>query len=324
MDNAPTLSKDKPVLTVTLNPALDLTIHCQELTLDAVNIADSGTLHAAGKGINVSKVLADLGADVNATGIFGRNNRDKFDAFFHHEPVEDHGVYVAGDTRINVKIKDGEDRVTEINLPGLQLTDEHRQQFRTRLLELAEQSDWVVLAGSLPKSLPADYYGELIKDLNEMGVDVILDTSGAALSEAIEARPYLIKPNRFELEQWFGGPVTTLEQEEFVVQQLLDKGIANVVVSDGSKGSRWYTETDTWQAVPPSMRVVSTVGAGDSLVAGITWGLSQGQPPEQCLLTATAVAALAVTQIGVGIPDHQQLDSLRSQIQLDKLTSGGV
>ncbi len=313
---------DKPILTVTLNPALDLTIICNALLLDSVNVARECSLHAAGKGINVARVLSDLGVKVNATGIFGSSNRQPFDDFFRNHPIENHCHHISGDTRINVKVKDDKDQVTEINLPGLEPSSQELNKFRIQLLEIAEQSAWVVLAGSLPKAIPIDFYSLLIADLNQLGINVILDTSGAALISAVKSVPFLIKPNRFELEQWCGEPVTSIDKEKSVVQNLLNLGIQHIVVSDGRHGSRWYTHDVVWQAIPPKMNVVSTVGAGDSLVAGIVYGLSQGWSPDQCLVQATAIAALAVTQIGVGIPHRNELEKIRSQVQLMKLNAG--
>ncbi len=314
---------DKPILTVTLNPAIDLTITCDTLSLDAVNIATSGSHRAAGKGINVAKVLSDLGFDVNTSGIFGKNNRGQFDTFFYHQPIEDHGYYIAGDTRTNIKIRDNQERITEINLPGLPIEPAQLNSFRDYLLDIADESDWVVLAGSLPPTLPADFYRNLIDDLNNLDKHVILDTSGLPLCEAVTAKPFLIKPNRMELGQISGTPVTNQQQEWQVVQQLLAMGITHVVVSDGSEGARWYNQQECWQARPPKVTVASTVGAGDSMVSGLVRGLALGWSIEKTLQLATGIAALSVTQIGVGIADPQELATLLEKVTVEPLAAGG-
>ena len=309
----------KPILAVTLNPALDLTIKCDALKLDAVNIANSGNIRAAGKGINVAKVLTDLGKQVSVTGILGQNNREKFDDFFKAQLIANRCFYVEGETRINVKVTDRNEQVTEINLPGLQLDSVHIENFKESLLEASRKSDWVIFSGSLPKSAPKNLYYLLTKVLKQQGTRVVLDTSGQAFQEAIKAAPFLVKPNIHELEQWCGHTISSNEQEADVVARLLALGIEHVVVSHGRKGCRWYTRNQTWQAFPPDSERVSTVGAGDSMVAALVYGLSNEWSTEATLKLATAVATQAVTQVGVGISDISQLSALRSKVVVEEI-----
>ncbi|MCL6271255.1 1-phosphofructokinase [Sansalvadorimonas sp. 2012CJ34-2] len=308
----------KPILAVTLNPALDLTIQCDILNLDAVNIASSGNLRAAGKGINVAKVLTDLGKQVSVTGILGEKNREKFDAFFKEHLITNKCLYVEGETRINVKLAETNDQVTEINLPGMPLDSKHIEQFTQRLIQASRKSDWVVLSGSLPKSAPKNLYYLLTKTLKQQGARVVLDTSGEALRKAIKAVPFLVKPNIHELEQWCNHSITSSEQEAEVVAELLALGTQHVVVSHGRKGCRWYTKKQVWEALPLDSELVSTVGAGDSMVAGLVYGLSNGWSNEATLKLATAVAAQAVSQVGVGIADIHRLSALRKLVVVNE------
>ncbi|MCG8475550.1 MAG: 1-phosphofructokinase [Cytophagales bacterium] len=311
----------KPILAVALNPALDLTITCDRVVLDAVNIARSGNIRAAGKAINVAKVLTDLGQQVSVTGILGQNNREKFDDFFKAQLIADKCLHVEGETRINVKVTEKNNQVTEINLPGLQLNPGHIEKFKQRLTSISRKSNWVILSGSLPKGAPQNLYYHLIKILKQQGNRVVVDTSGQAFREAIKAAPFMIKPNIYELEQWYGHTINNLQEEAAAASRLLALNIDNVVISEGRKGCRWYTRNQVWQAFPPAVEQVSTVGSGDSLVAGIVYGLSCGWTVEATLKLATAIAAKAVAQVGVGISDISSLSALRQQVHTEQLTA---
>ncbi|AJQ95113.1 1-phosphofructokinase [Gynuella sunshinyii] len=310
----------RPVVTLTLNPALDLTVQLPELIAGEVNLADRGSLRAAGKGINVAMVLRDLGEQVCVTGVLGQDNREKFDALFVEHQMVNYYQYEQGATRINVKLSETSGRVTDVNLPGLVVSETSWQQLQRTLLQLCEKADWFVLSGSLPKGLATDAYGHICNLLRERGKKVVIDTSGKALHAAVEAAPEVIKPNVQELEQWAGKPLPTQALQEEAVRSLLNRQIRHVVLSDGENGLRWYSREGAWQALPPKVDVVSTVGAGDSLVAGISYGLMNNFSVADTLTLATAVAAMAVNQVGVGITSPLRLDQLKQQVSIKPLS----
>ncbi|PPC77129.1 1-phosphofructokinase [Pokkaliibacter plantistimulans] len=306
----------RPVVTLTLNPALDLTVQLGELVPGEVNLARQGNLRPAGKGINVAMVLRDLQEQVAVTGILGQDNSDAFEHLFAQLQLDNHFLLEQGATRINVKLSEQQGRVTDINLPGITVSEAVWQTLQQRLLALCEQADVFVLSGSLPRGLAADSYGQIIGLLRQHGKTILVDTSGQALHAAVAAVPDLIKPNVEELEQWTGTALPDAEAQELAVRKLLALGIRHVVLSDGERGVRWYSRDGAWQALPPRVSVVSTVGAGDSLVAGLTYGLLNQLAVADTLQLATAVAALAVSQIGVGIPDTERLNQLKQQVSV--------
>ncbi|WP_198150581.1 1-phosphofructokinase family hexose kinase, partial [Aeromonas tecta] len=163
------------------------------------------------------------------------------------------------------------------------------------------------------------YCARLITLLKAKGKKVIFDCSGAALKAGLGAAPTLVKPNLEELEQWAGRPIKTLKEQAECARALQADGIEHVVVSNGAEGLVWFGQDAVWQAVPPRMQVVSTVGAGDSLVAGLAHGLSLGWAPEQTLRLATAVSALAVSQVAVGFSDIRVLTPLLEQVRVQRL-----
>lgn len=307
------------LMTITLNPALDLTTRLEAMSLGEVNLVSEANLRAAGKGINVAMVLKDLGREVGLTGWLGEDNQQSFVSLFAERGLADHFVRVAGSTRINVKISEQSGRVTDLNLPGLTIHEREVSALEQAIDELAPHADWFVLAGSLPKGIAPDYCARLIRLLKAKGKRVIFDCSGAALSEGIKAAPTLVKPNLEELSQWAGRPIETLAEQADCARALQAQGIEHVVVSNGADGLVWFGPQATWQAVPPRMEVVSTVGAGDSLVAGLAHGLSLGWAPEQTLRLATAVSALAVSQVAVGFSDINVLKPLLERVRVQRL-----
>lgn len=318
------MNTNKPlkVVTVTLNPALDLTGSLDTLTTGAVNVLDSGSLHPAGKGINVAKVLAELGASVTVTGLLGKNNQDAYVQLFDSLNITDKFIRVNGDTRINVKIVEKSGQVSDLNFPGMMVNQDDIQCFETQLFELAETHDVFVIAGSLPKGLSSSLLTEWIEKLQKSDKKVFFDSSNEALSAGIDASPFLIKPNDEELSAIVGQQLTDIQQIIGAAEKLHHQGCHNVVISLGEKGVLWLDQDGWMQSIPQKMNVVSTVGAGDTLVAGLCWATLNDWDKQQGLSFATALGALAVTQIGVGVEDIQEVSNMQKNIRITtQLTS---
>ena len=308
------------VLTVTLNPALDLTVRLPSLRLGEVNRSDSLQVHAAGKGLNVAQVLADLGHQLTVTGFLGEGNPQAFEQLFAARGFADEFVRVAGDTRSNLKLAEADGRVTDINGPGLAVSEAQCDELLARLERLVPDHDLVVVAGSLPRGIEVQWFVELLQRLKRLGARVSLDTSGAALREGLAATPWLIKPNEEELGEARGVALDDSSAVAAEARRLQAEGIAHVVVSQGAHGVSWFSPNAALHANPPKVRVVSTVGAGDSLLAGMLHGLLEGWPAERTLTHATAIAAQAVGQVGFGITDTAQLAELEAAIRLQPLS----
>ncbi|MCF7479063.1 1-phosphofructokinase [Vibrio sp. J2-4] len=312
-------NKTSKVVTITLNPALDLTGSVNELNVGSVSLVQQSNLHAAGKGVNVAKVLSDLGADVTVTGFLGKDNPELFHQLFNDIGVKNEFVEVQGATRINVKLVEASGNVSDINFPGVQVTADEIARFEETLFRLAETHDYFVLAGSLPGGVTAEQCAAWIKALHQQGKKVLFDSSKAALKSGIEAHPWLIKPNDEELGDFVGEHLETPEQCQAAAQTLSDKGIENIVVSMGADGVMWLNQGEWLRAQPPRMNVVSTVGAGDTLVAGLCWGHMQLMPKNDLLRFATALSALAVSQIGVGLTSQEELENIKQQTEVSEL-----
>jgi len=307
------------ILTVTLNPALDLTVQLPALHLGEVNRSDNLQVHAAGKGLNLAQVLADLGHQLTVTGFLGEANAQPFEQLFAARGFTDEFVRVAGETRSNIKLAEADGRITDINGPGLEVGAAQRDELLARLERLVPGHELVVVAGSLPRGVEVPWFVELLQQLARLGARVALDTSGAALRGGLALSPWLIKPNEEELAQARGldpADAQALADEA----RRLNARIEHVVMSQGAAGVSWFSPAAAWHAKPPKVRVVSTVGAGDSLLAGMLHGLLAGWPAERTLAHATAIAAQAVGQIGFGITDRAQLAELEAAVRLQPLS----
>jgi len=307
------------VLTVTLNPALDVTVRLPVLRLGEVNRSEDLQVHAAGKGLNVAQVLADLGHQLTVTGFLGADNPQAFEQLFAARGFTDEFVRVAGETRSNIKLAEAGGRVTDINGPGLMVAEEERVELLTRLKRLAPAHDLVVVAGSLPRGFQVEWFIELLRTLRQLGARVALDTSGAALRAGLATAPWLIKPNEEELADARGMKTADAQALAREAWRLQVEGVEHVVISQGAEGVCWFGPDNAWHAQPPKVQVISTVGAGDSLLAGMLHGLLENWPAERTLSHATAIAAQAVGQIGFGITDTAQLAELEAAVRLQPL-----
>ena len=308
------------ILTLTLNPALDLTVQLARLEPGAVNRSETLLTHAAGKGVNVAQVLADLGHYVSVGGFLGAQNPEAFEALIASRGFGDAFIRVPGETRSNIKIAEEDGRVTDINAPGPLVSERAQEQLLKLIAVIGPEFDAVVVAGSLPRGVSPQWFQGLLETLKDLGLKVALDTSGQALRAGLKAAPWLIKPNTEELAEALDCPTQTVAQQARAAAHLHAQGVEHVVVSHGADGVNWFSPNAALHATPPKVSVASTVGAGDSLLAGMLHGLLSGEAPEQTLRRATAIAAMAVTQIGFGISDDAQLARLESGVHVRPLT----
>lgn len=306
------------IVTVTLNPAVDQTLQVPGLQLGQVNNALSLRFDAGGKGVNVASVLADLGHACAVTGLLGEDNAYIFENQFAARGIADHFIRMPGATRINVKLNDPDSgNTTDINMTAEEPAAAALQLLRAEIAALSAGPARVfVLAGSLPPGVPADYYATLTRDLKVAGKTVVVDTSGAPFAAALAGAPDLVKPNRHELETWLGRALPDRAAVIEGARALRAAGPANVIVSMGEEGAFLLTDQGCWHARPPKVNVVSTVGAGDSMVAGWISATLQALAPDQALRLATASAAARVSSPDGGL-HRAGLEALAAGVQVE-------
>ncbi|MDW5377882.1 1-phosphofructokinase [Halomonas sp. HP20-15] len=315
------------VLTVSLNPALDLAIRLPKLTPGMVNRTDSTHLEAAGKGVNVARVLVALGHRVVVSGFLGTANDGAFVRTFAELGVEDAFHRVPGETRINAKLAEHDGRITDINGPGLAVGGGDFaalcEALDARAEDATRRPDAVVIAGSLPPGIGPEDLAGLIARLRGHGLPVWVDTSGPALAAAIAAGPSAVKPNEQELAEWAGEALDTPQARLRAARALHRAGIAEALISAGEAGVLWFSRRGAWLATPPRMNVASTVGAGDTLLAGMLHGVLAGLPAEDALRLATALSAESVRHVGVGDPDVADFADLQQHTRVRRLDDDG-
>ena len=305
------------VATITLNAAYDLVGRLPRIEIGEVNTVETLGIFPAGKGINVAKVLKDLGVGVAVGGFLGEDNVGDFETLFKKQGLEDKFHRVAGKTRINVKITETEADVTDLNFLGYQITPEAWQQFTVDSLAYCQNFGIVAVCGSLPRGVSPELFADWLNQLHQAGVKVVLDSSNAALTAGLKAHPWLVKPNHRELEAWIGHPLNSLDEIIAAAKRLKAEGIANVIISMGENGSLWLNDQAVIQAQPPKCEnVVSTVGAGDSMVAGLIYGIEKGLSQAETLAFASAVSAFAVSQSNVGVSDIALLEPILANVKI--------
>lgn len=311
-------------LTITLNPAIDLTISVPRLTPGDVHRAQSAESNVGGKGINVAGCLADWGVGTAVTGFLGIANDRPFRLFFAEKKLEDQFLRVAGETRTNIKISDTErDQTTDINLPGLIVDEIDLDKLMTRIEEIARPAMPVVIAGSLPKGAPPAFLVEMTARLRRIGARVVLDTSGPALSEAlaapVAALPHLVKPNRREMELWVGQSLGSVADLAAASRDLVGRGIPLVAVSLGEEGAILTDDSGSRLARLPPIKTQSSVGAGDAMVAGLVSGLVDNLNAEMIARRAVAFATAKLGRIGPHLPPRAEVRRLATGVTLTDL-----
>lgn len=310
------------LLTLTLNPALDMTVRADGWTPNTVNSGQELHLNAGGKGVNVASFLADWGASVTATGLLGADNAQAFESLFQAKGVADAFVRVPGQTRVGVKIVDHlRQETTDINLPGLAATPGALHQLNARLDDLAADHDVFVLAGSLPPGIAPEFYAELVTRLRGAGKFVALDTSGPALTAALRAGvlPDLLKPNAEELSAALGRDLSREADLLAAARDLLERGAKLVAISQGEDGALLVTPQETVRARPPRVEVVSTVGAGDAMVAGLVSAHLDGLNLAEAARRATSFSVGNITRLGAHLPPRAELEGYAAGVQVSSV-----
>lgn len=268
------------IYTVTLNPSIDFIVRLDHLELGSVNRMTSDDKFAGGKGINVSRILQRLDVDNTATGFIGGFTGRFVEDGLTAEGIKTNFVQVSEDTRINVKIKAGEE--TEINGAGPKISDEKLEELKAILAGLSSE-DTVVFAGSAPSGLGNQVYNTLIPIAKKAGAEVVCDFEGQTLLDSLNYQPLLVKPNNHELADIFGVELNGLEDIEKYAREILAKGAKNVIISMAGDGALLVTPEAAYFAKPIKGTVKNSVGAGDSMVAGFTGEYVKSGDPIEAL-----------------------------------------
>ena len=288
------------IYTVTFNPAVDYIVRTKALTAGAVNRSESEEIYFGGKGINVSLVLSELGVKSKALGFVAGFTGEAIEKGITEKGIDADFVHLEkGFSRINVKIKSDEE--TELNGQGPEITAKAIDLLFTKLDSL-KAGDTLVLAGSIPSSLPSDIYERIMARLSDRGIRFVVDATKELLLKVLKYKPFLIKPNNFELGEMFGVELKTNEDIIKYAGKLREKGAVNVLISMAGDGAILLDEHG---------KVLNPVGCGDSMVAGFIAGGENGDY-EYALKLGTASGG--ATAFSDGLAEKKTIDELMEQL----------
>lgn len=307
------------ILTVTLNPAVDKTYSVSKLITGQVNRMETARQFPGGKGINVSRILQQFGVANTATGLLGGYTGRFITEELEKERIRSRFIVMEEETRSNMNIIDREGYVTEILEPGPVVSEAVLEAFILLYRDLCRQAELIVLSGSAACGIPKDIYRSLIEIAKETGSRVLLDSSGELLVEGVESLPFLVKPNQRELEYLFKEKLRYEDQLVEAASILQKKGIERVVVSLGKGGLVYVDGTVRLRARPPKIKVVNTVGCGDSVVASMAMSILEQHGPEEALRRAVAISAANATTLENGCVPMDIWEEFMERVEVERM-----
>ena len=302
------------IYTVTFNPSIDYIMFADDFELNGLNRATETFKFAGGKGINVSRVLQTLNVPSTALGFAGGFPGQFIDDTLKKAGIQTDFIEIDEDTRINVKLKTGDE--TEINAPGPNIS---QTQFENLLRQLKQTSkkDIVVVAGSIPKSVPKDAYEQIAKIIKQTGARLVVDAEKDLVESVLKHNPLFIKPNKHELEVMFDTSINSDEDVIHYAQEIMKQGASSVIVSLGGEGAIYVDHKHSLKASVPHGQVVNTVGSGDSTVAGMIAGLETGLTIENAF--KQAVSAGTATAFNDDLASYKAIEDIKEHVTITTL-----
>jgi 1-phosphofructokinase family hexose kinase len=308
------------IYTLTLNPAVDRELTVPAMEFDSVLRASDSRVDFGGKGFNVSRLLKGMNEPSTAVGFLGGNTGELLEKGLQSLGIGTDFVWVAKETRTNVSIvTQSHDHYIKVNEKGPLVDDAKQKELLDKIDSLAQRGDWWVLAGSLPPGLPNDIYARVVQVLNQHGTNAILDTSGESLKLGCAEKPYLVKPNAEEAHALTGLPMETPAQIAVGAAEIRLMGAQNVVVSMGKAGALLHTADGTWLTHTPKIQEKNPIGAGDSMVGGLVWALTQSIPLKEALGWGVASGAATASLPGTEVGSRPLIEELFSQVRFERL-----
>ena len=308
------------ITSISLNPSIDRTLTVEGFTAGGLNRVLARSDTAAGKGINVALTVSALGLDSECIGIMYRDSAALFEKRLMLNSTAYDFVWCEGSARTNIKVFDrAAGVVTELNESGSGIEETTLKAMTDMVIRHAEDSDFLILSGSMPPGCPADYYKTLIAAVDGLGCRCVLDADGDRLKHGLEASPYMIKPNHFELEMMAGRKLTTLKDIRNAAFKYLDMGVEVIAVSLGADGAMITNGGETLYAPKMNIEVKSTVGAGDAMVAGLVAGFMGDNELEDSFRMGVACATARCMTEGNRIMDRTVYKALLDMVNLERI-----
>lgn len=302
------------IYTVTLNPSIDYIIEVPTFNLGSLNRMTRDLKLPGGKGINVSRVLKQLGHHSTALGFLGGFTGEFIQDWLTNEEINTQFTPIKGDTRINVKLKS--DQETEINAVGPIIKNVEANDL-LKVFEQLTSEDVVILSGNQPTSLPNDFYQKIIIKIKSLGANFVMDTTGQTLLDSLAFHPLMVKPNHHELAEMFQVTFDSVEEMIPYGKKLIKMGASYALVSMAGDGALFFTKDEVYQSTVPKGIVKNSVGAGDSMVAGFVGTLLKENNPQ--LAFKTGVATGSATAFSDDLANKSEIEHLISQVTISSI-----
>ncbi len=310
------------IVSFTPNPALDLTLEVKRLAVGDVNRAKDSHLDPGGKGINLSRVAHRLGGATIALGVLGGHIGKIAERSLRKEGVAFEFVWLRAETRLNVILQDRTTREgTRVWDRGPKVGPKGLARIETMVKRRLEGATVFISCGSLLPGMPPDFHLAMLRLAKERGVKTILDADEEWLRKGLDAEPDLIKPNLSEAASILGRELANESEAIDGALELLDRGPRAVLLSMGERGSILATRAGVFRAIPPKIELRSTVGSGDSMVAGVALAMARGQPLVEGLRTGTAAGAATATTIGTELASADNIRELLDDVRIEQIRS---
>lgn len=310
----------KPILTLTVNPALDRIITVDRLVFEDRAYIESTTQAAGGRGINAARVLTSFGAEVIAVTTSGGENGRKFEAHLQDDAFGTEIVKIRNGIRTNLTISDRQGLSVKLNERGPNITTLEQGRIIKAAEKLLPKSSWLMLCGSLPPEVDPHLYTRLIELAAKHKVETFLDTDGDPLLYGLEAKPTIVKPNQSEAERLLNTALITRSQLIEAVQRIKALGPESVVLSLGSRGAIAATSAEgVLEVIPPSVEALCPIGAGDAMSAVIVWALKRGESFSDALRWGVAAGTASSKLPGITLANLEQTKEIYPQTQITRI-----
>ena len=310
----------KPILTLTVNPALDRIVTVDRLVFEDRAYIESTTESAGGRGINASRVLASFGAPNTAITTSGKQVGRKFEEQLRQDNFDKHLVRIRSNIRINLTISDRQGLSVKLNELGPTLTQHEQTRIIKAVETLLPDSSWLMLCGSLPPGVDEHLYTKLVHLAEKRSVETLLDTDGDPLLYGLEAKPTIVKPNQSEAERLLNTALITRSQIIDAVQRIKALGPKSVVLSLGSRGVIAATSSEgVLEVAPPPIEAVCPIGAGDAMSAAIVWALQKGEPFSEALRWGVAAGTASTKLPGITLANLDQTKEVYPYTQITRV-----
>lgn len=304
------------IYTITLNPAFDVHAETKNFLPFQENAAKVLSRDVGGKGLNISRALQKNGVSNTAIVVIGKENGEEFSFAAEEEGLQCLWVEQEGRIRENFTLHSDDGKETRISFSGFTV-DAAVIDDVEKLIELEEETI-VTLTGSLPKGIPMYELKCFLQRLKENGAKIVIDSKSFTLEDILEIGPWLMKPNQEEVSVYFGKKVESFQDCKEMAEQLCARGVENVMISLGAQGALLATKEGVYTATPPEVQAISTIGAGDSAIAGFLTAWSQGEEPKRCLRLAVSFGTAACKKAGTSAPSPAEVLTIYQSVSIEK------